>query len=112
MDISIRDQKSGQVTGDSRTSRISDLEASALKAINADATLKELMGSRADDMGSKNQLYSDISTYGYAKLEDMPDRIEDKRTLNTISSYMYSAGIDNDLTVDDRLIDELTSLGD
>lgn len=102
--------KSGQVTGDSRSARISDLESSALKAINADSALKEFLGSRADDSGSKNSLYSDIGTFGYAKLSDMPDNLEDKRTLNTVSAYLLSSGIDNTLTVDDRIIRELEGI--
>lgn len=112
LDISSRNVKTDQVTGDSKVSRISDLEASALKAINADKSLKELLSARADDRGAKNQLYADIGTFGYSKLADLPDNIEDKRTLNTISTYLIASGIDNTLTNDDKLIKELEGLVD
>ena len=110
LNINQRNVKTNQVTSESRVARISDLEASALKAINADATLKEFLGARSDDQGSKNQMYSDIGTFGYSKLSDMPDRLEDKRTLNTINAYLLASGIDSDLTVDNRLVDELRDL--
>ena len=47
MDITVRNQKTGQASGDSKIARLSDLESSALQAINADYSLKELLGPRA-----------------------------------------------------------------
>lgn len=88
--------------------RISDLEVNALKAINADASLREFMGPRADSSDMKAELYNQISNYGYAELDSMTSNLANKRTLNTVSQYLIGAGLDNDLLVDDqRLINQL-----
>ena len=104
LSIKQRNLKNNQVTGHDAVARISDLEVSALKAINADATLRELMGPRADSSDMKAQLYNQISTYGYAELNAMDSRLENKRTLNTVAQYLIGAGLDNDLRTDYKML--------
>lgn len=82
LSIKQRNLKNNQVTGHDAIARISDLEVNALKAINADATLRELMGPRADSSDMKTDLYTQISTYGYAELDSMEGSLSNKRTLN------------------------------
>lgn len=108
LSIKQRNLKNNQVTGHDAIARISDLEVNALKAINADASLREFMGPRADSSDMKSELYNQISNYGYAELDTMTSNLANKRTLNTVSQYLIGAGLDNDLLVDDqRLINQL-----
>lgn len=107
LDVSSRNMKTNQVTGADKIARISDLEVTALSAINADNVLKEFLSARSDDSQAKHALYQQIATYGYAKLEELPDKLENKQTLNTISYYLTAAGIENDMLVDDRALEEL-----
>ena len=83
------------------------MEVTALSAINADNVVKEFLSARSDDSQAKHALYQQIATYGYAKLEELPDKLENKQTLNTISYYLTAAGIENDMLVDDRALEEL-----
>ena len=111
LSIKQRNQKNNQVTGHDAIARISDLEVNALKAINADSILRELMGPRADSSDMKTDLYTQISTYGYSELNIMEGSLRNKRTLNTVSQYLIGAGLDNDLLVDDkRLINQIADL--
>lgn len=110
LDISKRNAKTGQVTGDSQIARISDLETTALTAIGADAALKEFMGPRADDSKSKNKMYADIGNFGFVSQSDLPTSLESKQTLNTVSDYLTASGLDNDLLDDTRVLDMLKTL--
>lgn len=108
MDITVRNQKTGQASGDSKIARLSDLESSALQAINADYSLKELLSARADSQDAKSEMYKNISMYGYVSQEDLPSDIKNKQTLNTVSQYLLGAGIENDLLFDYNALDILT----
>jgi len=83
--------------------RISDMESNALEALGADNILKELLGGRADSQDAKQQMYSEISTYGYATLSSLPNDIEHKTALKTTSYFLTAAGIENDLLDPDLL---------
>lgn len=110
LDISKRNAKTGQVTGDSKIARISDLETTALTAIGADAALKEFLGPRADDSKGKNKMYADIGNFGFVSQADIPSSLEDKQTINTISNYLTAAGLDNDLVTDTRVLELIKTL--
>lgn len=97
LDISKRNMKTNQTTGDSKIARITDAENYALSTINADSALKEFLGARADSSDKKMELYKQINMYGYAYQKDLPDNLEENQTLNTITMYLLGAGIDNDL---------------
>ena len=73
--------KTNQVTGKSKTSRISDADNNALNVIGANFALKEFMGPRADSSDSKADMYRDISLYGYCYQKDLSDNINEKQTL-------------------------------
>jgi len=103
-DISVRNPKTGQVTGDSKAARESDMEVYSLKAYGADAVLKELLGPRADNMKAKTQMYEEINSQGFVSLENLPDNPEDKVTLNTINVMYLGAGIRTNLVRDDLIL--------
>jgi hypothetical protein len=89
--------KSGQVKGESKVASISDPESFALVALNAENTLKEFLGPRADNQFKKLQMYRQIARDGYATLSDMEEDITQSTTLNTLNTYLLASGIRSDL---------------
>ena len=101
VDNESRSLKTDQVTGDSKVSAISDLEAYALLAQGADDIFKELYGSRSGNVRARNNLYRDIALNGYATIKDTQEDVtdDDKFTLNTLNTYLLASGFRSDLIV-------------
>jgi hypothetical protein len=91
--------KSGQVKGDSKVAALTDPESFALVAINADKSLEELLGPRADNQSKKLNMYRQIAMDGFATLEKMKEDedITQSTTLNTLNTYLLASGIRSDL---------------
>lgn len=97
-DITQRNAMTGQLTSDSRISRISDSETYAMTVIGADNSLKELMSARSDNMESKMLMYNQIATQGYVNLEDIQSQdIEASQTVNTVDVFFLGACVKTDL---------------
>lgn len=96
-DISQRSALTGQVTGKDKNGRESDNENVALLALNSEHILREFMGPRADDMVMKQEMYAQIAKKGFVSLEELPDNVENKTTLNTLDVYLMGMGIKSDL---------------
>jgi hypothetical protein len=107
LDIAQRNMKTGQVTGDDKVARISDIESYSLVAIGADAALKEFLGARADNASAKTDMYKDINMFGYTYLKDMSKDITENQTLNTLYVHLMGAGLANDLLKEDVDLEEL-----
>ena len=105
-DIGSRSALTGQVVNHDKNGRISDAETSSLSAIGADYALKELLGPRADDKVMKSQMYADISTKGYVSIEDLPNRVENKVSLNTTDTYLIGMGIKSDLITEGLVLNK------
>jgi hypothetical protein len=90
----------GQVTGDDKNARDSDIEAAMLVALGADKILQELHGPRADDIVMKRQLRQSIATKGYALLEELDNSPLNKTTLNTVNAFLLSMGLKSDIITD------------
>ena len=100
-----------QVTADDKIARISDMESFSLLTYKEDPVcLKEFLGPRADSMDSKATMYKEISKQGYVYMKDLPNDITKKQTLNTVSTLLLGAGIDNDLTIPDATIQAINNL--
>lgn len=95
--ISKRNARTGQVTGDDKTSRTSDVESYSMIAIEANEGLKELLGPRADDMMAKNQMYNSIQQKGYVRLDELQSNPEDKIAINTLDAYYMLQGFKTNL---------------
>lgn len=95
--IDKRSAITGQVTGEDKNGRESDLENTMLISMGLENTLKELNGPRADDMHMKEKMLRDISLNGYTSLADMEDDVLNKTTLNTASVYFLGMGLNTDL---------------
>lgn len=99
-DIDDTNLKTGTVRGDSKVASLSDPETFMLSAINADASLKELLGPRGDNQAQKMEMYRRIMKDGFVTMDDMPDDPLQSTTLNTINSYLLGSGIKSDLVTD------------
>lgn len=92
-----RNPKTGQVTGDDKNARNSDVETYAMVAIGAEMGLRELMGPRADDMVAKTQMYNAIARKGYVSLTELENDPKNKVSLNTFDAYFVLQGINTNL---------------
>ena len=103
--ISSRSAVTGQVTGDDKNGRSSDVENAGLIAIGAINVAREFNGFRADGLQRKNAAYSSIATNGYVSLDEVEASagIGDRTILNTIDAFYLGMGLKTDL-VDDSLI--------
>ncbi len=99
LDNDQRSIKTDQVSQDSKVAAISDTEAAALITQGADDIFKEFYGARSGDEKQRNNLYKEIALNGYATLQDIQDNtnVDSKSTLNTLNTYLLSAGIRSDL---------------
>lgn len=104
-EIKKRSQLTGQVTGEDKNARNSDLETYSLAAIKAMNALQEFMGPRADNEKAKMEMYNDIARNGYVSLLDLDLRDPyNKAALNTFSTYYILQGIQTNLIGDiDRI---------
>jgi len=101
LDISVRNQKTGQLTSNSKIARLTEAENYALAAYGATEVGRELMGPRADDSVGKSEMYKQIATQGYFSLNDLTNDVANKQTLNTVNTFFLGAGIRTDLITPD-----------
>jgi hypothetical protein len=104
MGIGRRNQRTGQVIGDSKAARVSDMENFGLQTMNARSTLRELMGPRADDMRNKMRMYEDLSLHGVTSQADLASEPRDKTVLRTIDMMFLGAMIRTDLVSETMIL--------
>ena len=68
------------------------------------------MGPRADSMDSKQEMYKEISKQGYFYMKDLPNDINKKQSLYTVSTLLLGAGIDSDILISDNVIQTLNKI--
>jgi hypothetical protein len=91
--IQRRNAKTGQVTGEDKNARNSNVETYSMIASGADKALAEFMGPRADDMVAKNQMYNKIAKDGYVMLSDLDNDPENKVALNSLDEDFIMQGL-------------------
>jgi len=92
-----RNAETGQVSEVDKTTRETDNETYSLIVQNQYNAAAEFYGPRADDMPAKYEMERRIQRDGECYLADLPNRKEDKTTLNTIYYYLLSAGLATNL---------------
>lgn len=97
----------GQVTGDDKNARDSDIEAVMLVALGADKILQELHGPRADDKVMKRELHQSIATKGYGILDEFTNSPRNKTTLNTVNTFLLAMGLKTSLVDDSYILPDL-----
>ena len=95
--IEKRSMFTGQVVGDDKNGRNSDVETYSMLAIGAEKGLKELMGPRADDTAAKDKMYADIANNGYTSLDELPNDPMSKISMNTLNTYFILQGFKTNL---------------
>lgn len=99
-----RSALTGQVVGKDKNARDSDAENFALVTIDADDTLREFLGPRADDPVMKNELYANIARNGYSSLNNLTNDVDNKVTLNALDAHLLGMGLMSDLVTDTLLL--------
>lgn len=99
-----RNTKTGQVTGEDKNGRTTDVETFAMTTYGADACLKELMGFRADDMAAKKQAYAAIERDGFVQLSDLQSNQTDKVAINTLDAYYTAMGFKTNIVYGGNMI--------
>lgn len=87
-----RSSKTGQVSGEDKNGRNTDVETYALSAYGAEKTLAEFLGPRADDEVKKNTMYANIELDGVCYASDLQSTQEDKIAINTLDTYYTAMG--------------------
>lgn len=88
-----RNSKTGQVTGDDKAARNSDVESYAMISIGAENALKEIMGPRGDDSTENAQMKQQIATNGFFSLQDLESDRTKKPAINTLDTYFHLQGL-------------------
>ena len=103
--ISDRSATTGQVVGDDKNGRSSDVENTGLIALGAINVAQEFNGFRADGLERKHAAYASIANNGYVSLNDVEAQagLRDRTVLNTIDTMYLAMGIKTDL-IDDSLL--------
>lgn len=87
-----RSSKTGQVSGEDKNGRNTDVETYALSAYGANQTLAEFLGPRADDEVKKNTMYANIELDGVCYASELHSNQEDKTAINTLDTYYTAMG--------------------
>lgn len=88
-----RNPKTGQVSGDDKNARNSDVETYALLSIGAEHALRELMGPRGDDVYASAQMKQQIAANGYCNMSDIDTDRSKKTAINTLDTYFHLQGM-------------------
>ena len=99
----------GQVMGDDKNARDSDMESAMLVALGAETILQELHGPRADDPVMKRQARQAIATKGYVLLDELDNDPKNKVTLNTVNAFLISMGLSTDLITPTYILPETSN---
>jgi hypothetical protein len=103
-DVDKINPKTGQVTGDSKAARVSDMEQFALICHGTENVLKEFFGPRAGDPVMKDEMLHDIATTGSASLEKLPNSRLNKVALNTANVALLGAALESNLVTEDGIL--------
>lgn len=100
-DITIRDMKTGLLTGHDKNGKTSDREMESLAAMSLYHTMEEFSRSRADAMNAKNAMYNLINTKGEVSLKEVPIDPDDSLSKNLMDAYMIGSHLKSNLITDD-----------
>lgn len=106
--INMRDAKTNQVINGDKNAYQSIDENYCIMVYGAKAAAKEFMSFRADDPVAKEEAYRSIRQNGYVSMADLPDKVENKSTLNMLDIYIIGMGLKTDLVTDGYLVKKTT----
>lgn len=88
-----RNPKTGQVSGDDKNARNSDVETYAMISMGAENALKEFMGPRGDDVNASSHMEQLIQRNGYFSLDQLENDRTKKQGINTMDTYFHLQGL-------------------
>ena len=92
-----RDARTGQVTGDNKTARVTDAEAFSLIVQELYNCAEAYYGPMSDDTNAQYEMMRLIQRDGEVSLKDLPKDPTGKTTMNTINYYMLGSCISTNL---------------
>ena len=92
-----KDPRTGQVTGEDKTARVTDVEAFSLLAQGQYHAAQELYGPMSDDTEAHYAMLRAIQRDGEVELRDLPNDPLNKVTINTINALMIGSGLQSNL---------------
>lgn len=104
IDSSVRDMKTGLLTGISKNGKESDKEFESLGVSGLYYTMKELSRPRADSMNSKSIMNSTIKVLGQVSLDELPDDIDDSLSKNLLNAYFLGAQLYTNIVNEEYLL--------
>lgn len=88
-----KDMLTGQVTGDSKSAKLTLPEAQIVSGMNMDATLRELMKIRGGDMGGGKAMDAFFSKYGSATQQNIEPHASGVVSTDTLNAFFKAAHI-------------------
>jgi hypothetical protein len=83
----------GQVTGDSKASSLSNMQTISLITSNQLKPIKEMLGPRSDELPAKLKMIDAIENTGDYDIDDIPLHSQDKQSLETMRVMLIAAGM-------------------
>jgi hypothetical protein len=87
----------GQVTGDSKSAAIGDMQTASLVTTNQQDAIREFLTIRADNLPAKNRMLSIIEKNGTVNYSDCDVKLKDNQSLQTLWVFMTGALLKTDL---------------
>lgn len=92
-----RDPRTGQVSGEDRTARVTDVETYSLLAQGQYSAAQEFYGPMSDDTEAHYEMLRAIQRDGEVELRSLPNDPTSKVTLNTINVFMIGSCLQSNL---------------
>lgn len=106
-----RDPKTGQVSGEDRTARVTDVEAFSLLALGQYHAAQEFYGPMADDNKAQFEMLRSIQRNGEVELAELPNDRLSKVTLNTINALMLGSCVESNFVSEQGYVLPITMQG-
>lgn len=84
----------GQVTGDSKTASMSDMQTMSLVTSGQIKSIKEFLGPRSDDADAKLKMLNSIERNGEFDIDSLTLKTDDKQSIKTMNVFLTGAGFD------------------
>lgn len=104
IDLSSRDMKSGQLTGDSKTARQSDREFEAFQVMNLKHSTTEFLKIKGDAMNAKQQAYNQVNLTGDVRLEDLNIDATDSLSKHMVNAYLVGSHLITNIIATDYIL--------
>lgn len=101
-EIENRDMKTGLLKSGDKGAGTSEREFESLTTLGLEKTIEEFSKPKADAMLAKNVMYSNISTTGMVKLEDLPNDVDDSLSRNLMDVFMIGSHLSTNLMNQDN----------